>query len=207
MGTKENFNQAMHEVFSFHKNSKETGEAVNTSNLAENLNEEPSSPQPNDPVDFKTVYDQEMQQKIETAHITKDTKITGSITSKSNLEISGVVYGDIESQNSVKISGKIEGNVSGKNIEINHAVIKGDIHASENMIVINQSNILGNIFSTELEFNSKINGNINVKKDIIIQKDSIVIGDISAASIHVESGAVLKSMMNIVGDKDDENLV
>lgn len=204
MGAKENFNQAVHEVFSFHKDVKGSAESVNSTNLAEELSHEPAEGN-TQPVDFQKVYDNKMQQVVETTHITKDTKITGSISSKSNLEISGVVYGDIESQNSIRVSGKIEGNVNGKNVEINHATVKGDIHASDNLTITNQSDIQGNIYAGKLEFNSKINGNINVKNSASIQKESTVVGDITAASINVENGAAIKSTMNITGVKNSDN--
>ncbi len=200
MGTKENFNQAMHEVFPFIKNAKGSGTSggINSTNLAEQASAESKT---NEPIDFQSVYDTKKQQNIETTHITKDTKITGTITSKSNIDIGGDVFGDVESQNSINISGKIEGNVSGKNVEINNAIIRGNIHVSERLNITNQSEIVGDIFANELQFNSKINGNINVKKDINIQKESTIIGDITAMSIGIEKGAVIKSMVNITGER------
>lgn len=207
MGAKENFNQAIHEVFSLHKSVEESpkGVKITSSNLAEELNSEPTESKTNEPLDFQIIHDTKMQQNVETTHITKDTRITGSITSISNLDISGDVFGDVESQNGIKVSGRIEGNVSGKNVEVNNAIIKGDIHASERLTVANQSEIQGNIFSSELEFNSKINGNINVKKGASIQKESAVVGNITAASINIEDGAVIKSMMNITGERTSSN--
>lgn len=199
MGTKENFNQAMHEVFPFIKNAKGAGAAagVNTSNLAEQVDSGSTESKTNEPIDFQL----KRQQNIETTHITKDTKINGTITSKSNIDIGGDVFGDVESQNTIKISGRIEGNISGKNVEINKAIIKGDIHASERLNISNQSDIVGDLFANELDFNSKINGNINVKKDINIQKESTIVGDITAMSIGIEKGAIIKSMVNITGER------
>jgi|GEM_PF-3898993 len=200
MGTKENFNQAMHEVFPFMKNAKGSGTSagINSTNLAEQVSTDSKT---NEPIDFQSVYDTKRQQNIETTHITKDTKITGTITSKSNIDIGGDVFGDVESQNSINISGKIEGNVSGKNVEINNAIIRGNIHVSERLNITNQSEIVGDIFANQLEFNSKINGNINVKKDINIQKESTIVGDITAMSMGIEKGAVIKSMVNITGER------
>ena len=205
MGTKENFNQAMHEVFTFRKNTKEIVESaeVNTTNLAEKL--ETVETTPNEPLDFQSSYETKMQLSIETTHISKDTRITGTIESKSHLDICGDVFGDVDSINNIKVSGRVEGNITGKRVEINNAIIKGDIHAKDSLIIENESEVFGNIFASELELNSKLNGNINVKKGARILKNSTVNGDITAASINVESGALIKSMMNITGERKSLN--
>lgn len=202
MGTKENFNQALNVFFSMHHTAKEPGAGIEviTTNLAESLDEKPIA-ESNRPLDFKSAYDTKMQQSIGTTRITEDTKITGTIVSKSNLDICGDVFGDVESLNNIKISGKIEGNVKGKNVEISHAKIKGDIHASEHLTVVGQSDIAGNIFAGELDFNSRINGTINVKHGANILKESMVFGDITAALLNIETGAVLKSMLNVIGER------
>ncbi|MPN12849.1 hypothetical protein SDC9_160169 [bioreactor metagenome] len=209
MGTKENFNQAMHEVFPFYKNAKgsDAGE-INSSSLAEKPDGK-NEIKRKDPILFRSNYDPLMQQSLETTYVSKDTKITGKIVSKSNLDICEDVLGDLESQNSIKISGKVEGNIIGKNIEINNAVIKGNIHASERLHIVNQSEIVGDLFANEIELNSIINGNITVKKGINIQKDTKIVGDITAQTIDIEKGAIVKSMLNIAGEMKvpDENLI
>ncbi|HCA30674.1 MAG TPA: hypothetical protein DEP23_14545, partial [Ruminococcaceae bacterium] len=172
MGTKQNFNQALHEVFGFSRSTKGTSK---DSNLAEKL-ENDMEQQKDAPAERQPIYENNTQPFIETARITKDTKIIGTIESKSNLDICGDVFGDVECQNNVKISGRIEGNVNGKNVEITSAVVKGNIRASEKL-TIRQSEILGNLFAESLELNSKVNGNINVKKGAVILKASSVVGD------------------------------
>ncbi|MCX7715765.1 MAG: polymer-forming cytoskeletal protein [Clostridia bacterium] len=215
MGTKENFNQAMQEVFPFYKNSKATTSntsagaditnlAGQTSSSAVKLETYPT----NEPLDFESITSVKKQEIVETTRITKDTKITGTIIARSNIEINGDVYGDVESQHTIKITGKVEGNVTGKDVEISSATVKGNIHANEQLTVKNQSSIVGNINANEVEFNGKITGNINAKKDIAIQKEAGIIGDISASTISIEKGAMLKGQMSILGeiktDLDDE---
>lgn len=202
MGAKENFNQALNVFFSMHHTAKEPGGGIEviTTNLAESLDEKPKAGT-NRPLDFKSAYDTKMQQSIGTTRITEDTKITGTIVSKSHLDICGDVFGDVESLNNIKISGIVEGNVKGKNVEISHAKIKGDIRASEHLTVLEQSEITGNIFAGDLDFNSRINGTINVKQGANIFKESMVFGDITAALINVETGAILKSMLNVTGER------
>jgi cytoskeletal protein CcmA (bactofilin family) len=189
----------MHEVFNFHKNTRGSNK---DSNLAEKLESEPVNPGPSEPIEFQSSYETRTQPFIETSHITRDTKIIGTIQSKSHLDICGDVFGDVECENNVKISGRIEGNVKGKNVQVSSAVIKGNILAAEQLSIMNQSEILGNLSANDLELNSKVNGNINIKKGAVILKDSTVVGDITAMTVSVEKGAAIKSMVNITGEKD-----
>ncbi len=248
MGKKENFNQAMHEVFPFYKNAKSSvaGAEANTSALARQIGSETissalvkqteteanfsdlaeltnaiadssdfselSEPDPiKKALDFKSFYAAIKQESIEveTTSITKDTKITGTIVSKSNLDISGDIFGDVESSYRVKISGKVEGNISGNDVEINSATIKGNILATEKLCIMNRSTIVGNISANELDFNGKINGNITVKKEITIQKDSNIVGDVTAMTIGIEKGASIKGMVTILGERKsfDEDIL
>ena len=212
MGAKDNFNQAMQEIFPFYKASKSS--AAEEPSAEESANESAQAtgaeqPQ-NEPLTFASFtpgpqeYDPgtppEDQIKIETTYITRDTKITGKVVSMSNLDISGEINGDIESQHSICVSGKIEGNISGKDVELNGATIKGNIHASQRLIIINKSLVVGNVSASEMELNSRINGNINVKKEISIQSDSSVVGDISAMSIGIQKGASIKGVVTTLGD-------
>ena len=197
MGAKENFNQAMQEVFKLNRGSKGTSR---DSNLAEKLDNQ--VPEPNNPIEFKSIYESKAQQFVETSLISKDTKIIGNIMSKANLNICGDVFGDVKCDSNVNISGRVEGNISGKNIQISGAVVKGNITASGQLEIVNNSEILGNISAEDLNLNSKVNGNINIKNSAVIQRNSSVIGDITAMTVNIEKGSTIKSMVNIVGEKD-----
>lgn len=214
MGVKDNFNQAVHEVFPFYKNAKANGEK-NSPVLSDPADGKPegnitlittaTAPRQTEP----EIVSPE-QPEVETAYITKDTKITGTIVSMSNIDVCGEIIGDIESQHGLKISGKVEGSVKGKNVDISNATIKGNIHAAQRLCIENKSIVVGNIFATELEFCGRINGDINVKKDITVRKESYITGDISAVSISIEKGAMIKGMVTTLSEmegKDSESPV
>lgn len=212
MGTKDNFHQALHEVFPFYKNDK-TNDTASSSNFSDILDQTALNSEKITPIMTATVpQDSEPEPEedntiqnlpvIETAYITKDTKIVGTVTSMSNIDICGEIVGDVESQHRVRISGKIEGNIKAKDIEIVNASIKGNILASQWLAVGGKSIIRGNISANEVEFNSRISGNINVKKEISIQKDACITGDISAMSISVEKGAMIKGMLTTLGETE-----
>lgn len=213
MGTKDNFHQALHEVFPFYKNDK-ANNAPDDSNISDIMGKTALNPEKIAPIMTATVPQDSQPESeddntiqnlpvIETAYITKDTKIVGTVTSMSNLDICGEIIGDVESQHRIRISGKIEGNIKGKDIEIVNASIKGNITASQWLAVGGKSIIRGNISANEVEFNSRISGNLNVKKEISIQKDSCITGDISAMSISIEKGAMIKGMLTTLGETEN----
>ena len=217
MGTKDNFNQAMHEVFPFYRNLRKSDAGVESDQL--NIASKDSlalkhESETHKAVEFEayraaqqknpdSTYAKRELEKIETTYITKDTKFKGTVVSKSNLDVSGDIFGDVESQNHIKINGKVEGNISGKEIKINGATIKGNIKASEKLFIEENSKIDGNITANEIEFNGKISGNINAIREIKIHNKSNIAGDITAASVCVEKGALIKGMLNTLSENDE----
>jgi len=218
MGTKDNFHQALHEVFPFYKNDKPGSD--DNSNLSTIMGQTALNSEKITPIMTATVpQDSESEPEsdsdsdntvqnlpvIETTYITKDTKIIGTINSSSNIDLGGEVIGDVESEHRIRISGKIEGNIKGKDVEIYNASIKGNISASQWLSVAGKSIIRGNISANEVEFNSRISGNISVKKEISILRDSCITGDISAMSISIEKGAMVKGMLTTLGEVETDN--
>ncbi len=213
MGVKDNFNQAVHEVFPFYKNAKAAGPAGADYRFSAVTQQAEADSEKITPITTATVpqdsgpeYTAYEQPVIETSYITKDTKIVGTVVSMSNVDISGEIIGDVESQHGIKVSGKIEGNIKGKDVDISNATIKGNVWATQKLTVINKSILVGNVSANELEFNSRISGNINVKKDVTIQSGSYITGDISAVSISIEKGAMIKGMVTTLGETDGSGL-
>lgn len=209
MSVKDNFNQAVHEVFPFYKNARAAKPDATGYQFSSAAQEAPAESDNITPILTATVpqdsgpdYTEYQQPVIETSYITKDTKIVGTVVSMSNVDISGEIIGDVESQHGVKVSGKIEGNIKGKNVDISNATIKGNVLASQRLSVANKSILVGNISASELEFNSRINGNITVKKDVSILSGSYITGDISAVSISIEKGAMIRGMVTTQGEFD-----
>lgn len=197
MGIKENFNQAMQDVFPLYKGAK--GGSADIAGPAEN-------PDANNglkaPIDFRLVHKPQKQPEI--TYISKDTRITGKIVSRASLDICGDVFGDVESENNLYISGSVEGNVRGDNIQIDNAVIKGNIHAAGRLEIINDSDITGDIQAGDLTLNSRVSGSIAAKRSADIQKGSLIVGDVTALTVNIEAGAVMKSIVTTTGEAEAE---
>ena len=78
-----------------------------------------------------------------------DVKIDGKIVSEQNLVIEGAVKGSITAKKAEVLVGKtgsLTANISAKVVRI-EGTVTGDICGSENVIIANTGNVLGNIDS------------------------------------------------------------
>ena len=98
-----------------------------------------------------------------------DVKIDGKIVSEQNLVIEGAVKGSITAKKAEVLVGKtgsLTANLSAKVVRI-EGTVTGDICGSENVIIANTGNVLGNIDSprVSLEDGAKFKGSITMDPD------------------------------------------
>jgi cytoskeletal protein CcmA (bactofilin family) len=205
MGKRENFNQAMHEVFPFYRGGKSSNAEAETpsSSLAEAMEAKPvelSRPKANAPLDFNSSYDPREEQVIGTTYITKDTKITGTIQSRSNLDISGDVFGDVEGQNSVRYREGSKGTSAEKTWRSTTPSSRGTSTRPSGLTWQSERDLRG-YFGRRAGLQQQAERNITVKRSIMIQKDSNITGDITGMTIDIEKGATIKSLVTVTGER------
>ena len=137
---------------------------------------------------------------IATTFIDATTKIDGSISSQSNLNISGEINGDIVCGNNILVSGKVIGSISCEDFIGDKAYIEGNITSKKNLTLKNNSTVVGDISADIIEVSGKITGNIISVSELSILANSAVYGDINAKSIFVEKGSVIQGKVNIKYD-------
>ena len=98
-----------------------------------------------------------------------DVKIDGKIVSEQNLVIEGAVKGSTTAKKAEVLVGKtgsLTANISAKVVRI-EGTVTGDICGSENVIIANTGNVLGNIDSprVSLEVGAKFKGSITIDPD------------------------------------------
>jgi len=141
-------------------------------------------------------------QTAQTTIITKDTIISGTITTDSNLIIAGVVNGDIESKNNVTASGKIFGDINCSSAEIISAEIEGNLNITDKLKIQSQSRVTGDLSANTIEISGDVKGNITALNSVQLSSNACVIGNITTASISIESGAFLQGNVNVQKDSD-----
>lgn len=209
-GMFDNFKQAASEVFS--KKEEEERKANSLGGTADTTAVKPSDSgfgkdagkKPEKAWRFQK--DDKMDDDVdndETAYIPKGTKIKGDLTTHSNLTFAGEIEGDIESRKNIVVTGKVHGDMKCRDAEVKGASIQGNINVSQVIAFERGSSIVGNLGAGNGTIDGKVEGNLSIREDIRICENGCVIGDITAGSISVEKGAVIKGQVNITDNADN----
>ena len=152
--------------------------------------------------------------------ITAGTVITGSIQSKENVLVEGIVEGHVEAKNIViqnggqvkegaaaeenlEIHGNIDGDISGKNVRLCQSKIRGNI-TSEGRISVDKDSILnGDVTEGEdIDIYGRVRGMISVTGKATIHRGSIVKGSVRCHDIYLETGARFQGSVEQVVAED-----
>jgi cytoskeletal protein CcmA (bactofilin family) len=128
--------------------------------------------------------------------ISKGTVILGEVRSECDVNLAGEVRGSIHSTGNVLISGKVTGNVNASDLKIKAGSIQGHVVASGNVVIDENSVVIGDVTAANLQLFGKIKGNVLSSADVNLHTNSILIGDITAQSISMNQARV-KGKINI----------
>ena len=134
------------------------------------------------------------------AYIPKDTIIEGSVVTKSNIVICGLIKGDVVCENHIEVSGKIEGNIITGSINISKGVITGNIACKGVVEISDKSIVLGDVEGESIDCNGEIKGNIKTTKSVVLKSGAIIFGNIITRIINMQNGAILKGQVEMPND-------
>lgn len=132
----------------------------------------------------------------ETTVISRNTRISGDISSFANVNVDGSVQGDIKLTKNISVSGKVVGNIECNNAVMTGAQMQGSISSKGQVQIDHDSVLLGNIDTQYLDLNGRIKGNVDVGGKAEFKNDAVIVGDITASTISVIDGAVIKGYVN-----------
>ena len=138
-----------------------------------------------------------VEEGLREAVITVDMVIKGTVTSSSNIAISGTVIGDVSSEGDIVVRGKVEGNVVAHSLVVQAGTIAGDISSSGSVLIVENSTVNGNIKADRIEVNGKVTGNIDSAAKVTLNSHAVVDGNIAAAGLLMMEGAELKGNVNV----------
>lgn len=196
MGMKDNFKQALQELYHAPLMNRQTSDA---------------SDAPDDSVapviPTKEVVLPELKpirSENATTLIAAGTVIRGSVQTEGDLDLQGEIQGDVQSNGTLKLHGKLAGNATGKNIELNGIHIEGDITADNQISIDGTSQVIGNVQSNYLVLNGKIKGDVKVQQRLTLEGQAVITGNVSAAKLIVAEGAVLQGEVHMIPAKEPE---
>ena len=129
--------------------------------------------------------------------VASGTKVTGNITTKGHLAVSGTVVGDISAKGNVIVTGNVRGKISCSSLMLEDCSLNTEITASECVIVKEGVKITGKIFCKDITVMGSIAGDITASGKVGLSKEATVRGNITAAAIGVAVGAKLEGNLSI----------
>lgn len=96
---------------------------------------------------------------------------------------------------------KIEGTISGNGDLMIHGDVVGTIKTSGNVVVKTTSHIKANVEANNLTVAGEIHGNVVCQGQLQIQQTGKIFGDVSAQTIAIEVGAIIKGQCSAGAEK------
>ncbi len=190
MSAKNNLNKAMFDMFGVGNGSEEKVSAqeaakpVAPKDNAEVKAAASSAPQSKQISDVKIVSP--------ATYIAPSMVIEGNIRAKGDVEIAGELKGNVSSESTVTVRSALVGNIAAKTLQLIDCCVTGDIDVSGDVIVTEKSIVNGNVRSKSLSCSGKINGDVVISDNISLDAGSCIIGNITAATMVVARGAMIK---------------
>lgn len=133
----------------------------------------------------------------ETTIISRNIVISGgTITGFANVKIDGGIKGDVRITKDVSVTGKVVGDIECNNAVMSGSSIQGSVASKGQVRMDRDSVLLGNVDTQYLDMNGRIKGNVDVSGKAEFKTDAVIVGDITASTITVLDGAVIKGYVN-----------
>ena len=130
--------------------------------------------------------------------IGKAAVITGDLTAKGPITVTGMVQGNIACEDKVCIRGEVVGNIAGKSILVmTGGRIRGNITSVTDLVLQVDASIEGDLVAAQMSLDGNLTGNINCSGDLCLGAKSVVTGDISTKDISTTLGAQINGRVEM----------
>ena len=188
MGKKDNFNQAVFEMFGVGKDSSEQ---------AEKASAVPAAAQEPIAMAHAASSVPSAEQKFDKTYRAAGTSIEGTIKAKGDVEIACDFKGEVISEGDVVLHSKVNGNITAANLSLIDTVLSGDVHVSGSLQINEGSVITGNIHAKSVVCSGKVNGDMDIKGDLLLGETAQIEGNINTKTMMMARGAVVKGNLSM----------
>lgn len=132
--------------------------------------------------------------------------IEGNIIADDSLVINGNVNGNVIATNDLRVTGEVTGDICANTIITNGAKIKGNINSKNEVIIEENSIIIGDITGINIKVSGAIKGEIHADEQLTLKKSAIVMGNIESKNIELLPNAVLDGKISKLRNESDKDI-
>lgn len=129
--------------------------------------------------------------------IAKSTVLTGNLRTDGSLEVIGTIRGDVDCKGKLSVIGNVNGNCSASEVYIGAKRFEGSITSEGNVRIGLGTVIIGDILGTAGFIAGAVKGDIDISGPIVIDSSAVIKGNIKAASIQINNGAVIEGFCSL----------
>lgn len=100
---------------------------------------------------------------------------------------------------------KINGNLNVQNSLRIDGLVIGDVHSTDTIIVGKDGEVQGQMKAKQVLLAGKVQGNVLATERVYLESKAVIQGDIKAARLVVDEGAMLDGKCNMADGKSKEN--
>lgn len=129
--------------------------------------------------------------------IAKSTVLTGNLRTDGSLEVIGTIKGDVDCKGKLSVIGSVTGNCSAAEVYVGAKRFEGSISSEGNVRIGLGTVIIGDILGTAGYIAGAVKGDIDISGPVVVDSSAIIKGNIKAASIQVNNGAVIEGFCSL----------
>lgn len=193
---KDNFNQAMYEMFGIGKDTsaeidEEPVELFNESpEVAPVIENVAETPAPASPASSR---------RSQTTYFAEGTSIEGTLRCDSDIELCGDFKGELFSNGKVIMRANTTSNVQAVDLMLIKCNLTGDTNISNSINIDEKSTLIGSVTAKDVICSGVVRGNMNISGNLTLNAKSKVIGDIKTNSLVIERGARVTGKIEMSG--------
>lgn len=198
--SKENFNQAMYDMFGIGRETEEEEEEE-----LEDLEtvSSPAAPFKNEPAPAPTARGSYVEPPRGSMHrgmgtyFAEGTSIEGTLRCDGDLELCGDFKGELIAKGKVTIHASTTSNVAAAELALVDCTLTGDATVTGNVNIDGNSSINGNVRATNVVCSGVVRGNLHVAENITLTEKAQVYGDISTDTLAISRGAKISGKIEM----------
>lgn len=196
MSKKDNFGQAIHEMFGVGKepdaafSGNEPAEIVPMDQIKEESKGKSSF------ADF-TVGTSISTKSYGSTYLAEGTTMKGTLQTKGDIEIAGEFEGDIISKGKVVLHSSITSNITAVGLLLVDCNLRGDVKVSGDVTLNENSAIQGNIHAENMACSGRIAGDLDIQGNLSLDACAQIDGNIKADTLSVSRGAKISGSIEM----------